>query len=390
MKRLIALVLFLMCLFSLTALAQSIPEQVQAPERVEETYQSPTGRTTVSLDAQVVVPQVEAMPLVEVFPRVFEPAEVRTLADHLLGKGAWQAIIHFGRDKEQMDTSPEPGYDANTDDALGVSHRITLGGGGTDVNGLFLKLLSAGYRELGGPGGPTVFTNLQYQYKDGDNLGRHVGTREAAVALAEAAVQLIWPEMHVYGVDKDLDLNVHRTSRIGKPADYGYRIYFARRLNQVPVTPVMQQGAGEVNYFFKDKPQPSYQMPIPYESLFVDVGEDGIFQIRYDNPLQIGELLEAKTNLLPFEQILDIFGKVGPLKYAAYESNENNGIQINQVVLGYMHLQMKDKPSRYQMVPVWDFFGTRTIGEERYDFANDALFTINALDGTVIDRELGY
>ena len=390
MKRWMALTLCLLCAFCLTASAQSIPEQVQAPEHITGTYTSPSGRTTVSLDAQVVVPQVAAMPLVEVFPRVFEPAEARTLADHLLGKGAWQAIIHFGRDKEQMDTSPEPGYDANTDDALGVSHRITLGGGGTDANGLFLKMLSAGYTEMGGPGGPTVFANLQYQYKDGDNLGRHVGTREAAVALAETAVQLVWPEMQVYGVDKDLDLNIHRTSRIGKPADYGYRIYFARRLNQVPATPVVQQGAGEVNYFFKDKPQPSYQMPIPYESLFVDVGEDGIFQIRYDNPLQIGELLEAKTNLLPFEQILDIFGKVGPLKYAAYESNENNGIQINQVVLGYMHLQMRDQPSRYMMVPVWDFFGSRTIGMERYDYANQSLFTINALDGTVIDRDLGY
>ena len=99
MKRWMALALCLLCALCLTAFAQSIPDQVQAPERVQGTYQSPSGRTTVSLDAQVVVPGVEAMPLVEVFPRVFEPAEVRTLADHLLGKGAWQAIIHFGHDK---------------------------------------------------------------------------------------------------------------------------------------------------------------------------------------------------------------------------------------------------------------------------------------------------
>lgn len=64
--------------------------------------------------------------------------------------------------------------------------------------------------------------------------------------------------------------------------------------------------------------------------------------------------------------------------------------QINRVVLGYMSLQMKDNPERSQLVPVWDFFGSHTIDQEFYDFTNFSLFTINALDGTVIDRDLGY
>lgn len=42
------------------------------------------------------------------------------------------------------------------------------------------------------------------------------------------------------------------------------------------------------------------------------------------------------------------------------------------------------------MVPVWDFFGVRTIDRERYDDAYSSLFTINAIDGTVIDRNYGY
>ena len=42
------------------------------------------------------------------------------------------------------------------------------------------------------------------------------------------------------------------------------------------------------------------------------------------------------------------------------------------------------------MVPVWDFFGSRTIGREFYDITHYSLFTINAIDGTVIDREWGY
>ena len=69
-------------------------------------------------------------------------------------------------------------------------------------------------------------------------------------------------------------------------------------------------------------------------------------------------------------------------------NRRNNGIRVNRIVLGYMSLQMKDPR------PLSDGAGV--------DFSEAApsagssmtytlfLFTINAIDGTVIDRELGY
>ena len=50
-----------------------------------------------------------------------------------------------------------------------------------------------------------------------------------------------------------------------------------------------------------------------------------------------------------------------------------------------MILQEKDNPLVYTLTPVWDFFGVRTIDRERYDFTDQSLFTINAIDGTVIE-----
>ena len=150
----------------------------------------------------------------------------------------------------------------------------------------------------------------------------------------------------------------------------------------IPVTHVYQLGASGVI--------DQYGYEIPYEKLFVDVGENGIFQIRYKNPLALGDTLESSPRMLPFQQILEVFARLAPLKYASAETEENNGIQIDQVVLGYMVLQMRDQPTRYQLVPVWDFMGSRTIGKERYDLFQYAHLTINALDGTVIDRDLGY
>lgn len=391
MKRLFIAAMLATCLLASSALAQTIPEQVAAPERAQGTWHSPSGRTTVTMDAKVIVPDIASIPLVEVFPRIFEPTEAYALAEALIGKGAWQAYIDLGSDKQHRDDAPQPGY--QTGAWLGrdlMHHSLVLGGGGSDQNSLPLKVIYASFTDGSNIGQTQVMVSMSYQYQQGDNIGRNVGAQENAVELASSLVTGIWPDMQFMVVDKDLDITIDRASREGRPADYGYRIYFARMLHGVTITPVMQQGAGDATHFFPGKNQPSYHLPLEYERLFVDVGEDGIFQIRYDNPLRVGQVLEETPVLLPFPQILDVFSKLSPLKYAAFEQASNNGIQINRVVLGYMCQQMKDQPGRHQMVPVWDFFGSRTIDRELYDETNNSLFTINAIDGTVIDRDLGY
>lgn len=391
MKRLPALILACVCLLFSSAKAQTVPDMVQAPARTQGTWHSPSGRTTVTLDAEIIVPGVASMPLMEVFPRVFEPAEAHALANALIGKGEWQAFIDYGSDSQRLDDSLQPGYQTGTWYGSSLQyHNIVLGGGGLGANSLPLKSVSASYTDAGILGKAPAMVGMSYQYKAGDNLGRQVGTPEDAAVMAAEVVMEIWPDFQFQAVDKDLEDLSNRVSSEGKPSDYGYRVYFARMLQGVPVTPVMQQGAGDASYFNSGQSQPGYHLPLPYEELYVDVGEDGIFQVWYQNPLRIGQTLTASPALLPFNQVLDIFGSVSPLKYASFESADNNGIQIDRVVLGYMNLQIKDQPDRHQMVPVWDFFGSRIIDRERYAYANYALFTINAVDGTVIDRDLGY
>ena len=70
--------------------------------------------------------------------------------------------------------------------------------------------------------------------------------------------------------------------------------------------------------------------------------------------------------------------------------------QINEVRLGYMRVREDGSAGEGTMIPVWDFIGTRGItyeGEEAaYDEASafHSWITVNALDGTIISRELGY
>ena len=391
MKRMISLVLLAASLFALPAMASTVQEQVAAPERAQGAWHSPSGRTTVQMDAEVIVPDVPSTPIVEAFPRIFEPGEAYRLSDALIGKGTWQAYIDMGSASQRIDDGPQPGYQDDVWSGTDLTHHaLVLGGGGRRRYSLPAKTVHAMYTADGILGQAQVMVSMSYQYKQGENPGRKVGSQQDAVAQANAVVSSIWPDMRFQSVDNDMENLSDRISYEGNPEDYGYRIHFARQLHGVAVTPVSQQGAGDVNYFTPGMNETSYHLPLAYERLFVDAGEDGIFQLRYDNPLRIGNTLEDSPALLPFERILEIFGSVSPLMYAPFEQAGNNGIQVDRVALGYMNLQMKDHPDRYQMVPVWDFFGSRTIDREFYEDANLSLFTINAIDGTVIDRDLGY
>ena len=74
-------------------------------------------------------------------------------------------------------------------------------------------------------------------------------------------------------------------------------------------------------------------------------------------------------------------------------------LQVSRVTLGYMRIYDPGTDARSGLlVPVWDFFGKQSQDIEyegqAYSYENaypyNSFLTINALDGTVIDRGLGY
>lgn len=385
MRRFLAFACFCMCLFSISVQAQTVPDMVQAPARAQGTWHSPSGRTTVTLDAEVIAPEVSGMPIVEVFPRIFEASTARDFADLMIGKDQWEAWYYSktgSSAEETRDPDPEPDYHLFDSNPFGDFYSMMIAGKEVDARGYSLQKVNSNYTKLAGFTEILAYNYLEYAYAQCTHDGKNIGTPEEARALSDAVVAQMFPQMHYHSTDPQLDDLSERCLTVQPAGDYGYRLYYTRQIAGVPVTLVYQQGGSAI--------LDEYSYAIPYEKLFVDVGEKGIFLMRYNNPLSVGETIVESPVLLPFNDILDIFTKVSPLKYASGESEKNNGIQINRIVLGYMHLQMKDHPNRYQMVPVWDFFGTRTIGKEMLNEFNWSYFTINAIDGTVIDRDLGY
>ena len=64
---------------------------------------------------------------------------------------------------------------------------------------------------------------------------------------------------------------------------------------------------------------------------------------------------------------------------------------MNDIRLGYARVLKQDETGVGLLVPAWDFFGTVTDADGAvFDDPDQSLLTINAIDGTIIDRAAGY
>ena len=95
---------------------------------------------------------------------------------------------------------------------------------------------------------------------------------------------------------------------------------------------------------------------------------------------------------------MEIFQQMMQIKGSGGEGSSRD-YHVMEIRLGYMRIYDPGADtSTGLLVPVWDFFGycdlTDTYDGEVYSYTNAerkaSFLTINAADGTVIDRSLGY
>lgn len=362
MKRLFALWLALLCIGQ--ASAETIAQQVGAPEKIVFDCESASGRTHVYVDAEVVIPAVGTMGTYEVVPRTITPAETETLANLYFGPQQWW---HGDSEKAEVFYTEE-------------SHdSYTLRGCELYALGNTANYLSVACQSTRWHGQEYYLTNRISITNDEGGFSQNAGTAEDARKLADQLVLSVWSDMVFDSIAPALAGMNDRYQ-----GQYGYRVYYRREVNGVPVTPVSMQ------IWQSRLEEAGFTPPLPYERLFVDVDAEGIFRLVYDYPAEIKAPLAQDVGLLPFEQIMSVFERIAPLSIASAERGENNMLSIDRITLGYMGTPMKDEPSRYQLIPVWDFFGTRSVSGEVYSQYLEPLVTINAMDGTVIDRKYGY
>lgn len=142
-----------------------------------------------------------------------------------------------------------------------------------------------------------------------------------------------------------------------------------------------------------------------YERITIYADKDGVVYFSWQNPYSEPEIKTTDSRLMKFADIGDIFGKMIMVKNSDVALiNEKNGfnvidnIDIDKVTLNLMRIRDKDNYTQGLIVPVWDFGGKISYELEDEGYKDvvysgeyyDIHLTLNAVDGTVIDRERGY
>ena len=99
------------------------------------------------------------------------------------------------------------------------------------------------------------------------------------------------------------------------------------------------------------------------------------------------------SRVKPFREIRDTFEKMVVIENAPDSAEgegetQNVSVEVTDVRLIYTRISEKDSFNTGLVVPVWNFEGTVT--DESGAQNKGTVLSINAIDGSVINQELGY
>ncbi len=241
-------------------------------------------------------------------------------------------------------------------------------------------------------------------------------TKEQAVAMATQLVA----NMGADGFQLDA---VGKTTRLGSEFEISseeyqntmaYSVVFTRTVDGIPLTytPIDSVSMSE-----KDADGRMDAEMWSYERIMINIDDDGIANVFWNGNLQVGTCVNENVQLLPFEDIAS--RAMDQIKvqsaFLTDQGADGEGIHmeriehsINRAKLGFARIRVKDSGG-YQIVPVWDFYGTSVYyfnedqvnafnkeheenlqATESSDSGYRAIVTINAIDGSAINRDLGY
>lgn len=172
-----------------------------------------------------------------------------------------------------------------------------------------------------------------------------------------------------------------------------YVFYFCKPIEGIPVTNFFDY---EGTTMFGPDGNPSYVYPWFPEVIEVMVNNNGIVSFKWDNPSAIKDTVNQNVAILPWEDIkeraIEQFRIRDIGQYISGADQEKMSVKIDRITLGMMHIAKKDNQDEFMYIPVWDFFGNRIYESDGYSPSERAcsILTINAIDGSIIDRGLGY
>ena len=388
MKRLLSLVL--MCCFLLPCVALAdVASQVNAPARTTETFSSNTGKVVITLDANVTVPDAEKAQIYMATPRLFTTEEADAMAKAVFGSRAY-AYAGTGNYSE---SAPVRVYNSDSTGVLSngmIWPEYSLSVYQSTKNSGMADWVEAEFAHAQFYGEP-----IYWMVDPGHDMQLNVTpngcavTYEEARMIADTAIHAFAPNFTCMAqgvIDGELAGMETKDGKLSYTNEQqAWILWYTRDDLAMPVTAEGTTPSGD------------YSRQHQHERIIVVVTDEGIRGMNYQFPHDV-TVLQDNCTLLPFDQVMDVVRKVMPLSLGWLESSYSDiRVHITDVRLGYMRVMSKDNPDCYEYIPVWDFFGTQECRKTKngnivseHSSSLISHFTVNALDGTVIDRNYGY
>ena len=133
------------------------------------------------------------------------------------------------------------------------------------------------------------------------------------------------------------------------------------------------------------------------EEIFGTLYEGEVISLQWNSPFTVLSVENENVPLLSFERIMEIFKRQ---VFMSVYCDKDHPItyRITGIQLSYMRVQIRDSDD-YYLLPVWDFTGYMIydwqmspgdMAVAQGHFHNMSILTINAVDGSILDRFLGY
>lgn len=369
---------------------EEISVRVNAPERVKSKgeLQSPSGICKIDIDADVIIPKATAVNVYEAKARVYTDEEIQGYFEHIKVNTSWGQSNILGEVKEAPTDRPTPYNSYNlslSDDKLNQGGKYTSFGVSyakdkkTDALA-FMQTFIYEHAKF-------AFSAYDFLPLAGEKAKDCTISLEEAIEIADKEVAAISDDYQLtsYGQSKKSDVNK-------QPEVYSF--VYTKHFDGIPV--------GNVLSMTESKSE-EYGYIAGQSAISVLVDDDGVCYLSYDNPMDTIGVFEKDVELLPFADILDIYKKLAILSMQVMEI-DNPDLQeykheVYEIRFSYMSVPVPQKQDTYKYVPVWDFYmypRFKGVGGYAYSTENPSTepfavgFTINAIDGTIIDRDMGY
>jgi hypothetical protein len=148
--------------------------------------------------------------------------------------------------------------------------------------------------------------------------------------------------------------------------------------------------------------QDNQSAPWAYEDMTFAIDDSGVAYFDWESPYNVTGTVTDNSNILSFQDATNIFNTMA-LVVNAWDGLADGSpnlksvdIKIDHIQFGLTRVTEQNKRDSGLLVPCWDFFGTMTYNSvvngkaQTMDDGPIPILTINAIDGSIINRSLGY